>query len=117
MSDSFIRLMPTGDMQPSNLTPTEAFTSADKTELNRTFFAGSDDNPLVGVWECAPCKEVFDSYPVHEFISIISGSLTLTHADGRIEIFTEGDVFFIPKGTALTWEITETLRKYYMISN
>jgi len=120
MSTSFIRLTAEGGsesgMQPSDLTPRAAFTSTDQTELNHTFYAGADDNPLVGVWECAPCREEFDAYPVHEFINILSGSLTLTHADGQTETFTAGDTFFIPKGTPLVWEITETVRKYYMIA-
>ena len=40
----------------------------------------------------------------------------LTNADGSSDTFTAGDTFFIAKGTQCIWEITETLRKYYMIS-
>jgi uncharacterized cupin superfamily protein len=48
-------------------------------------------------------------------MNVISGSVTLTHPDGETETFTAGDTFFIEKGSRLIWEITETLRKYYMI--
>ena len=49
-------------------------------------------------------------------MTVISGSVTLTNADGQSETFTSGDVFFIPKGTKCTWHITETLREFYMIA-
>ncbi len=49
-------------------------------------------------------------------MTVISGSVTLTHPDGRSETFAAGDTFFIPKGAPCVWEITETLRKFYMIA-
>ena len=120
MASKVFRLLSGGDpvtgMQPSNLTPLETFTSDDHTELNHTFFAAADESILSGVWECAPCKEEIKSYPVHEMMTVISGSVTLTNADGQSETFTSGDVYFIPKGTKCTWHITETLRKFYMIA-
>lgn len=120
MENRVTRLLPGGDpsagMRPSNLTPPEAFTGDDRSELNHTFFATDDESILSGVWECAPCREEIESYPVHEMMTVISGSVTLTGADGRSETFTVGDSFFVPKGTKCTWEITETLRKFYMIA-
>ena len=117
MSDIDFRLPPNPTtMEPSDLCPPEAFTSDDRTELINSAFATDDESVLSGVWECAPSREVIDSYPVHEMMTVISGSLTLTHADGRSETFTAGDTFFIAKGTKLIWEITETFRKFYMIA-
>jgi len=116
----FMRLLPQGSaagLQPSDMTPADAFTTEDKTELNDTFFATGDESILTGVWECAPSKEIIDSYPVHEMMTVISGSVTLTDPEGRSETYAAGDTFFIPKGTACTWEITETLRKFYMIAS
>ena len=115
----FMRLLPQGSaagLQPSDMTPVEAFTTDDKTELNDTFFATDDESILTGVWECAPCKEIIDSYPVHEMMTVISGSVTLTDADGNSDTYTAGDTFFVAKGTPCTWEITQTLRKFYMIA-
>jgi uncharacterized cupin superfamily protein len=121
MSGTFIRLLPDGDpvsgMQPFNEVPSEAFTSGDHTELNHTFFSNNDESTQTGVWECAPCIEEIDSYPVHEIMTILSGSLTLTNEEGESEIFTSGDTFFIPKGARITWQITEKLRKFYMMSS
>lgn len=120
MTSKIVRLLPDGDpsagMQPSSLTPEAAFTGSDKTELIHTFFATADEAITVGVWECAPCREEIDAYPVHEMMTVISGSVTLTDAEGHAETFTAGDTFFVPKGTPCVWHITETLRKFYMIA-
>ena len=120
MATGAIRLLADGDpargMEPSNLTDAEAFTGDERLELNHTFFATEDESILSGVWLCAPCKEEIESYPVHEMMTVISGSVTLTDADGQCQTFTAGDTFFIPKGTKCIWHITETLRKFYMIA-
>ena len=119
MATGAIRLLSGGDpangMEPSDLTDPAAFTGDDRTELNHTFFATEDESVLSGVWECAPSKEEIESYPVHEMMTVISGSVTVTGADGQAKTFTAGDSFFIAKGTPCTWHITEKLRKFYMI--
>ena len=120
MASTSFRLRRDGDpatgMQPSTMTSPEAFTGDDHTELNSTFFQTTDESILFGTWECAPCVEEIESYPVHEMMTVISGSVTLTDADGQSDTFTSGDTFFIAKGTKCTWEITETLRKFYLIA-
>jgi len=120
MVTTFYRLLadghPVNGMQASDFTPVEAFTSDDKTETNHTFFQTDDESILTGVWESAPCKEEIESYPVHEMMTVISGSVTLTNAQGHAETYTAGDSFFVAKGTKCTWHITQTLKKFYMIS-
>jgi uncharacterized cupin superfamily protein len=119
MGDQVIRLLPGGDpvsgMHKSDMTAADAFTSDDHSELNHTFFATPDESVLTGVWECAPCREEIDSYPVHEMMTVISGKLTVTNADGHPETFTAGDTIYIAKGAKCIWHIEETLRKFYMI--
>ena len=117
MSETSFRLVPNPEsMEPSTFTAPEAFTSPDQREVNFTAFATEDEKILSGVWECAPCREEIDAYPVHEMMTVISGTVVLTHPDGRSESFTAGDTFFIAKGSPCIWEITETLRKFYMIA-
>lgn len=119
MTNDVIRLLrgghPETGMQPSDFASPDSFTGDDRTEVNHTFFRTPGDSMLVGVWECAPCREEIDSYPVSEMMHVLSGQVTVTRDDGSSETFTAGDVFFIPRGTKCTWHITETLRKYYMI--
>ncbi len=119
MSDTFIRLLPEGSsagLAPSDMVDAAAFTTDDRTELNETFFATADESILTGVWECAPCREEIDAYPEHEMMTVLSGAVRLTDADGNSDTFTAGDTFFIPKGARVVWEITERLRKFYMIA-
>ena len=120
MKNSFYRLLADGDpekgMQSSDFTDPNTFTTGDKTETNHTFFQTEDASILTGVWECAPCKEEFESYPAHEMMTVLAGSVTLTNTDGHAETFMAGDTFFVAKGTKCTWHITKTLKKFYMIS-
>lgn len=55
--------------------------------------------------------------PVNEMMTIISGALIMTNAEGVEETFGPGEVVFVPKGSKLTWQITERLKKYYMTSS
>lgn len=117
MSETTFGLVPYPDqMDLSDMTSKDDFTTSDTTELIKSHFETPDESILVGVWECAPCREEIAAYPVHELMTLIAGALTLTHADGRVENFKAGDTFFIAKGTPVIWEITEKLRKYYMIA-
>ena len=118
MSNLFVKLEaePAEGMEPSGFTPVEAFTTDDRKEINHFYFNDEHDGVYVGTWESAPCREEIEAYGANELMHVISGSVTVTGADGRSEIYTAGDTFFIAKGTPCTWEITETLRKFYMIA-
>ena len=107
---------PEAGMQASRFTPTDAFTTDDKTETNHFYYAAADESILTGVWECAPCREEIAAHPVHEMMTILSGSVTVTEAGKEAETFVAGDTFFIEKGTECVWEITETVKKFYMIA-
>ncbi|MEE8534557.1 MAG: cupin domain-containing protein [Kiloniellales bacterium] len=119
MTASTIRLLPQGDEQ-SGLQPTQYVDRAnllegDPTEQGHNFFTNARGNVMAGVWECTPCKERIDSYPVDEMMTVLAGSVTVADADGNAQTFGPGDTFVIGKGFRGTWHITETLRKFYMI--
>ena len=102
-----------GEKKPSKLIPKSCFTT-DETTMR--FYDAEDGSVASGVWECPPCKVDILSYPVNEMMTIISGALTITNADGVEETFGPSEVVFVSKGSKLTWHITERLRKYYMTS-
>ncbi len=108
---------PATGMTQSDMVAPGDFTTDDRTELISHHYTSDDQSILTGVWECAPCREVIEAYPVHEMMSVLEGSVTVTDADGNAETFEAGDTFFIPKGTPCTWEITKKLRKFYMIAD
>ena len=105
-----------GAKKPSNLIPKDCFTTEATDETTTRFYDSENGEVASGVWECPPCKVEIPSYPVNEMMSIISGALTITNADGKTESFGPGEVVFAAKGSTMTWEITERLRKYYMTS-
>lgn len=103
-------------MGPSNAVPAMAFTTSDHTETRHKLFETADGAITSGVWECAPILVDIEAYSVNEMMTVLSGCLTLTDADGRKDTFTAGDTLIVPKGAKVTLEITETLRKFYMIA-
>ena len=106
---------PVGEVTPSRLIPKSCFTTEDTEETTCRFHEG-EDGVNAGVWECDPCKVDIESYPVNEMMTVISGALTITNAEGVAENFGPGEVVFVSKGSAMTWHITERLKKYYMTS-
>ena len=119
MTASTIRLLPQGEpesgMGPMNAVDRANLLEGDPTEQGHNFFTSTRGNVMAGVWECTPCKERIDGYPVDEMMTVLAGSVTVTDADGNAQTFGPGDTFVIGKGFRGTWHITETLRKFYMI--
>ena len=113
------KILPDGDApsSPSRLIPKACFTTTETDESSIPFYNAGDGSVSAGIWERAPCKLEILAYPVNEMMTIISGALTITHADGSAETFEPGEVVFVAKGSKMTWEITERLRKYYMTSS
>ncbi len=105
-----------GEKKPSKLIPKSCFTTDETDETTMRVYDAEDGSVASGVWECPPCKVDIPSYPVNEMMTIISGALTITNADGVEETFGAGEVVFVSKGSKMTWQITERLRKYYMTS-
>ena len=106
--------IPEGDMLPSSLIAAEAFTTDDHSESIFTVYQSEDGAVMSGIWACAPCLQDIPAYPVNEMMTIISGSLTLTDGDGKSCTYGPGDSLFVPKGAGFTWNITESLKKYFM---
>lgn len=107
---------PPAGWEPSRDVPLETFTTDDLTERDHSYFATEDESVTTGIWECAPATTTFESYPAHELMMVLSGSVTVTnHSDETSDTFSTGDTFFVEKGSTFTFEITETLRKYYFI--
>lgn len=80
-----------------------------ETELWREFGHES------GVWECTPgtFRATRDGYT--ELCQFILGVATVTGDDGTTQTFRAGDTLITPSGWSGTWEITETVRKMYVI--
>jgi uncharacterized cupin superfamily protein len=69
----------------------------------------------VGVWTCTAFTGKMDAYSVHEFMTLLEGSVTIVHKDGSEVTVNAGESFFIPKGTVCQWKQPGHVRKYYVI--
>ncbi|MCY4514636.1 MAG: cupin domain-containing protein [Candidatus Tectomicrobia bacterium] len=119
MTENTFKILPdsAGEKTTSNLIPTACFTTEENDETTQRFYDAEDGSVAVGVWECPPCKVDIENYPVNEMMTIISGALIMTNAEGVEETFGPGEVVFVPKGSKITWHIIKRLRKYYMTSS
>jgi uncharacterized cupin superfamily protein len=76
--------------------------------------SGGRGNDRVGVWECSPGRwrrQVME----REFAHFISGQGRFVPDVGEPFEIRAGDAVWFPAHTTGTWEITETLRKTYVI--
>ena len=68
-----------------------------------------------GVWECTPGIVAMKDWPYDEFCILLTGRVLITPEAGAPQEYAQGDAFVIPKGFTGTWDIRETVRKYYAI--
>ena len=72
------------------------------------------DGQSVGVWECTAGPSYWKQEE-HEFVHILSGSMTVTPDGGEPLTISAGDTAFFPNGWAGTWQIHETIRKVFVL--
>jgi uncharacterized cupin superfamily protein len=67
-----------------------------------------------GEWEATPGKWRI-AYAEWEYVRMIQGSCVLTGDDGTILTAGPGDGFVIEPGFTGSWEVTEAMRKHWVI--
>jgi uncharacterized protein len=72
-----------------------------------------DDDIEVGVWEAGPGTDT--DTEVDELFVVLAGAGTVTFEDGSSLALAPGVVVRLHEGDRTTWEITERLRKLYVI--
>ena len=75
----------------------------------------NDGSIQVGVWECTPGGWPIVDRQDTEVATIVSGAGTVTDADGTEQVLVPGSVITLPKGWSGRWDLTETLRKVYVL--
>ncbi len=75
----------------------------------------NDGSIHVGVWECTPGGWPIVDRGDTEVASIVSGKGTITDASGTEHVLVPGAVVTLPKGWSGRWDLSETLRKVYVI--
>ncbi len=100
-----------GELEP--LGPRAGADSGDPQTGGITFFSGHGVE--VGVWECTPGGWAIVDRTTTETMLLLGGTVTITPADGEPVELGEGDVFVLPKGWSGRWDITDTVRKLYVL--
>lgn len=67
-----------------------------------------------GIWECTPGPSRW-ALTTHEFVHLLSGRMVVTPDGGEAVELGAGDTMVFPRGWTGTWDITERLRKLYVI--
>lgn len=104
---------PTAELTPTG--PRAGADSGDPQTANTTIYASDDGCITVGVWECTPGGWSITDRPDTETCSILAGRATITDADGTVHPLSAGTVITLPRGWSGRWDITETLRKAYVV--
>jgi uncharacterized cupin superfamily protein len=81
----------------------------------RAAFTSPDGRFTTGLWEREPDTWSFER-PYDEVALILSGAAEIEEPDGTVHRIGPGDVLVTPKGSKGTWRITETIVKFYAIS-
>jgi uncharacterized cupin superfamily protein len=100
-----------GALEPTG--PREGFDSGDPQTGTIVFFEGH--GVCVGVWECTPGGWAIVDRPTTETMVLLGGTVTITPLDGEPVQLVEGDVFVLPKGWSGRWDVTETVRKLFVL--
>jgi uncharacterized cupin superfamily protein len=98
------------------LTPAGQRTGADSGDPQVSSHAISNHGGIhAGVWECTPGGWPIVNRADTEVATILSGRATITSADGSKQALGPGSVVTLPKGWSGRWDVTETVRKVYVI--
>ena len=71
---------------------------------------------VVSLYEAKPVLlDINVPFTIDEFVWVLDGELTLTHAGGRSETYVAGDTLLVPKGFKGTWEMRGNYRELVVI--
>ena len=70
-----------------------------------------------GTWDSTPYHRVVRPHPVNEFMVVLDGGVRFASPDGGALSVSAGDAIFVPQGTAIGWQSTERVAKFYVVQN
>lgn len=75
-----------------------------------------DERTEIGVWEITPGGFRSSKIGVSEFMYFLSGSGTITRESGEVVMIEAGAYVSLPDGSEVVWNVHETTRKLYIIT-
>ena len=76
-----------------------------------------DDVTETGIWEVTPGVCRGSKIGMWEYMHFVSGAGTITDESGNVTEIRPGVACFIPDGWTGVWNVTETVRKTFVISS
>ncbi|MDA2893333.1 cupin domain-containing protein [Mycolicibacterium sp. BiH015] len=67
-----------------------------------------------GVWQAAPGRHA--NLPGQETVFILEGKATVSGTTGDVVDVAAGDIVVIDAGEVATWEVQETIRKFFVVN-
>lgn len=96
-----------------NATPWTRIEGTNPQTVNIVNYQSPDGRKTMGTWVCTPGKWAF-SHDRWEYCHFLEGYSIIT-PEGQAPIHVKaGDIFTIEPGTRGTWEVVETVRKYFI---
>ncbi len=92
--------------------PLEGATGPEMRTSGLTLWEAGDASS--GIWEC-PAGPSRWTLETQEFVHLLTGRMTVTPDGAEPVELVAGDTMVFPLGWSGTWDITETLRKVYVI--
>lgn len=78
-------------------------------------FTSEDGRVLSGVWEADPGLSRWEFLDRGEVILVLSGRMVVTPDEGESQVLSAGTAVAFPVGWVGTWEITEQIRKFFVV--
>ncbi|HSN06196.1 MAG TPA: cupin domain-containing protein [Candidatus Angelobacter sp.] len=101
-----------GELEPTG--PRAGADSGDPRTSTLVLFEGHGVS--VGVWECTPGGWPIVDRSDTETMMLLRGAVTITPLGGEPVDLVEGDVFVLPRGWSGRWDVTETVRKLFVVA-
>jgi uncharacterized cupin superfamily protein len=92
-----------------------AVASGDPVEVCIDIFDNPTRRFACGVWQCSVGVVEMKDWPYDELCVLLAGRVIITPRGGQPQEYAQGEAFVIPRGFTGTWDIRETIRKYYAI--
>lgn len=78
-------------------------------------FTSEDGRVLSGVWEAEPGVSRWEFVDRGEVILVLAGRMVVTPDGGTPQVLTAGTAAAFPIGWTGTWEVTEQIRKFFVV--
>jgi uncharacterized cupin superfamily protein len=102
-------------LERCSVVPVDAVLSGFADELGAVHFESPDGTLVIGTWQSTPYAEMLTNENSTEYSSILSGKVAITNPDGSVETFGAGERYVLPAGVTVRFEVTETMRKVYVL--